>query len=398
MKPKDNNNIQISLYLFLVAMLCFGCRQEPGLTPTLDALATEYNTKNTPPGMAITLIKEGSPIWSYTYGYSDLSDATKMDTNVIMNIASISKTITTTAVLQLYEKGRLDLDTDINTILNFEVRNPAFDTTPITVKQLLTHTSSIADGDSYTSSYHCGPPNISLSEWLSEYFTENGIFHNAEENFLHWKPGEGYKYSNLAYGLLGLIVEEVSGQTFSNYCAQNIFIPLEMENSGWFRKEIDTTKQAHQYILDIPEKTNNTKLPSLFTKKVGVFYELCPYSFYNYPDGLFKTTVHDLSRFMMATMNGGEYRDQRILKTSSVTQMLSLQVKNYDIQGLGWKKLNYENFALWGHSGRDPGVRTHMYFHLETKTGIILFQNNDGGSTMDLVESIFDALLKNENK
>ena len=166
-----------------------------------------------------------------------------------------------------------------------------------------------------------------------------------------------------------------------------------MENSSWLMDDIDPSSRIKQYVKDTEENRNDEGLSKLKKIQTGDYFELCNYSFYNYPDGLFKTSVNELSRFMMAMMNQGKYQNSQVLKSSTVKEMLSLQVKNYDIQGLGWKKINYESFYFWGHSGRDPGVRTHMYFNPETQFGIILFQNNGEGSTIDLVENIYSLMF-----
>ena len=124
---------------------------------------------------------------------------------------------------------------------------------------------------------------------------------------------------------------------------------------------------------------------------------LCDYSFYNYPDGLFKSSVQQLSYFMLAMMNDGNHEGRQILKASTVAEMFNLQVEGNDVQGLGWKRLDYGDFAFWGHSGRDPGVRTHMYFNPENELGIILFQNNDEGRTIELLEKIYTLAIANTN-
>ncbi|MGB2273610.1 MAG: serine hydrolase domain-containing protein, partial [Flavicella sp.] len=309
---------------------------------------------------------------------------------------SISKTITTTAILQLWEQGKLDLDEDVSDIVGFTIRNPFHKDSPITTRQLLTHTSSIADGDSYQESYQCGVDYVSLSDWIKGYFLVGEEYYDSKQNFHSWAPGIGYKYSNVAFGLLGLIVEKVSEQPFSVYCEKHLLEPLEMHSSGWFRKDIDTLRQAKQYTSENKKDEAVAWFSKFKGKQRRGFYELCPYGFFNYPDGLFKTTVQDLSHFMKAVMQKGYYKNLSILKETTVDEMLKLQVENYDIQGLGWKKLNYESFALWGHSGRDPGVRTHLYFHQETGIGILLFQNSHEGETLKLLEAIFTLMLENE--
>ena len=384
--------------LYCAILIIVGCANKAELGDNLTSISSEYTIMNKPPGLAISVIKDGEVFWSYTHGYSDIAGKTTFDSKSIMNIGSVSKTITTTAILQLWERGKLKLDTDIQQYVGFKVNNPNFKNTPITIEHLLTHTSSISDSRAYSDSYQCGPPKVSLHDWLRNYFTPEGSYFDKTANFHPWEPGKDYKYSNVAYGLLGLIVEKVSAQPFDVYCENNILTPLKMNNSGWFRKDIDTLQQAKQYVFSAELEKKNPLAYKLVSKKIDNFHELCTYSFYNYPDGLFKTSIENLSRFMLAMMQGGKYGDQKILQTSTVDKALSLQLKNNNIQGLGWKKINHENFSLWGHSGRDPGVRTHMYFHLETNIGIILFQNNDEGSTLKLIEKIYESIRKHEKQ
>ena len=202
-------------FLFLVSKTS---SQNSGIKSSLDEISNNYANENKPPGLTIKVIKGNKVFWSYNYGYSDLKERSVMSPDLFMNIASISKTITTTAILQLWESGELDLNDDVNKYLKFKVANPNHPEEPITIKQLLTHTSSIRESEEYGKSYLCGKPAVSLSDWIRNYFDPNGKFYSAESNFHAWKPGENYKYSNIAFGLLGLIVEEVSQVPFNTYC------------------------------------------------------------------------------------------------------------------------------------------------------------------------------------
>ena len=386
---------QITLLLLITV---FGCSDSNDSIDILTDIASKYTAKNNPPGLSVTLIKDGKTFWTFNYGYSNLSNKNPFDNSNIMNIGSISKTITATAILQLWEKGKIDIDSDVNRYLNFNVRNPNHQETPITIRQLLTHTSSIADSDAYAKSYQCGYPTISLYDWIQNYFKSDGIFFNEINNFHEWAPGKNYKYSNVAFGLLGLIVETVSQKSFNSYCQEHIFSPLQMVNSGWFRKDIDTLKQAKQYVLPSPNKEFNGFSSNLIDKKVDHFYELCNYSFYNYPDGLLKTSIQELTCFLNAIMNKGQFNDVKILKPSTIDQALQLQLNGNNIQGLGWKSINFEEISFWGHSGRDPGIRTHMYFDPERKIGVILFQNNDDGSTIKLIEKLLTFIYSEKPK
>lgn len=112
--------------------------------------------------------------------------------------------MTNAAVLQLFEHGKIELDDDVSQHLPFP-------DVPITVRQLLTHTAGIEDGDAYNASHACGDPAVSLADWIRAYLQPGGRFYSAEQNFLPTGPGEAHTYSNLGFGLLGYLVEVVSG-------------------------------------------------------------------------------------------------------------------------------------------------------------------------------------------
>ena len=147
-----------------------------------DALDTYVrrgmNTRHIP-GVAGCIVRGDDIVRELSYGYADLSKKTPMGLDTLQNIASISKTFTATALMQLWEKGAFRLDDDVNAVLPFEVRGDAV----ITYRQLLTHTSSIADGTSYARHYGCGDPKIPLGTWLEEYFTPGGRFYDAARQF-----------------------------------------------------------------------------------------------------------------------------------------------------------------------------------------------------------------------
>ena len=384
------------IFLFIIFLFSVNkCKsQENQFDAKLNTIISEYMNKNNVVGLSVCVMKDDNMFWSNSFGYANLEENIPMDIDAVMNIASISKTITATAVLQLLEMEKLELNADINEYLEFSVRNPNFPETPITIKQLLTHTSSIDDSEVYYKSYACGDPNMILAEWIKAYFDNTGKFYDKKNNYHSWKPGEGYKYSNVAFGLLGFIVEEITKQPFSAYCKINIMTPLGMNNSAWFIKDIDTLKQARQYVKVNRRNKKSEWIAKLNSKQTGDYFQLCNYSFYNYPDGLFKTSIKELSYFMFAIMNQGTYNGQQILEKTTVSEMLTLQFEDNDRQGLCWRKIKSE--PLWGHSGSDPGIQTHMCLNPQTKVGIILFQNSGRGNTLKLIKNIYSTIVKDD--
>jgi CubicO group peptidase (beta-lactamase class C family) len=344
------------------------------------------------PGFAVCLVKDSTMIWSKSYGLADIKNNIPLSIDAIMNIGSISKTFTATAAMQLWEKGLIDLEADINKYLDFKIRNPNYPDKPITISQILTHTSSIQDGKAYHHSYSCGDPTISLNEWIVNNLTPEGKYYFDGSNFGDWSPGTKDEYSNVAFGLLGLIIEKVTRQPFNEYCKENIFEPLNMNNTGWLLSEIDTSKHIRPYAYVFEENRNdiveNKRLyPNESEFVVGSYVENCLYSFPNYPDGLVRTTVKELSRYLIAIINGGEYNGSRILKSETLNKMLSLQIEGNNSQGLCWH--TFEIDSTWGHTGGDPGIATYLIFNQKNKIGIITFQNNCVGGQMKIIKKLY---------
>ncbi|RLD57136.1 MAG: serine hydrolase, partial [Bacteroidetes bacterium] len=275
----------VVLWLGIATFYCSPVQSQDSFKE-LEKYIVSQVIENKIPGIACCVVKENRMIWSGAYGWANIEKGIPMSIDGIMNIASISKTFTATAVMQLWEKEEIRLDTDINLYLPFPVRNPHHPELPITVSQLLTHTSSIVDGDYYDASYSDGDPLISLEDWVTGYLVPGGQFYNEKQNFSKTAPGFEHEYSNVGFGLLGYLVERISGMPFNEYCRVHIQEPLGMKQSGWFIHEIDSSKHITPYE---------------FTAQENQPLEL--YSFPNYPDGLLRTSVRELSYFLLAIMN-----------------------------------------------------------------------------------------------
>jgi CubicO group peptidase (beta-lactamase class C family) len=388
-----------NLFLYVILQIFSVINVQAQLkSDSIDLSIREFMAKEMIPGFAACIVKDSSIIWSGSYGQADIKNNRPMSLDGIMNIGSISKTFTATAAMQLWEKGLLDFDADINQYLGFEVRNPKYPDKPITIFQILTHTSSIRDGNAYPPSYSCGDPVISLSDWIYNYFIPGGKYYFEGSNFCDWAPGGKENYSNVAFGLLGLIVERIAEKPFNEYCSENIFRLLGMKNTGWFLCETDTTMHIKPYAY-ISEENRNEILedkrlyPGEIEFKVGSFVENCLYSFPNYPDGLVRTSVRELSLFLTMMMNGGELNGRRILNKETVDMMLSPQLNGNNSQGLCWQTFEFKSppdqITLWGHTGGDPGISTYLFYHPEEKIGVITFQNKDSGGTYKIVKELY---------
>ncbi len=376
----------------------------------LDDFIREKLQANSTPGLGACLVKKDKLVWIGAFGWADMENKKPMTEKTIQNIGSISKTITATAVMQLWEKGKFQLDDDVNKYLPFPVRNPHFPDEPITFRQLLTHKSSIKDGPAYGESYACGDPTVALKDWIKGYLMPGGKYYSEEGNFHTWKPGTAEipkgprAYTNVGFGLLGYLVEVISGQDFAMYCKKNIFTPLGMKNTGWYLADVNVANHAIPYTLiserlQLPDGiTFETFLPRYGkdkqSTKIGELFPHCLYSFFNYPDGLIRTSVRDLSQFLRAYINGGVFEKKRILKEETVQSMLS---NEHFGRGLCWYEYKLKSGdTAWGHSGGDPGISTQMLFRPQDGVGVIIFFNYDtpGKASGEILERLFEEAAK----
>ena len=167
------------------------CAGQPsGSSPQIDAFLLDQMAEYDLAGVVACLVKDDRIAWSAAHGFADLERRIPMSLDGIQNICSISKTVTTTALMQLWEQGGFQLDDDVSDYMPIPVRNPNHAKRPITFRLLLTHRSSIRDGDWYRRMYQCGDPKVSLADWIEGYLQPGGRFYDAAENFESWAPGD----------------------------------------------------------------------------------------------------------------------------------------------------------------------------------------------------------------
>ena len=197
-----------TLLRVLVAAALFACFSLPASPPDEIAAAQRLLAAGAV-GFSTALFDGNGVYRSEAYGYSDLAQQKPMSIDTLMNVASISKTVTGTSLMILVERGKLELDRDVNDYLPFKVAHPGHPDVPITTRQLLTHSSAIVDREAIYFSetvYFPGADNpVSLGEFVREYLSPGGRYY-ANSNFAEYAPGSERQYSNVAYGLAGFLV------------------------------------------------------------------------------------------------------------------------------------------------------------------------------------------------
>lgn len=355
-------------------------------TKGLDGFATALIDEQAIPGLAIAVVKDRKIVHLRGYGFADLRSRTAMTPDTPMNIASISKPILGIVLLQLRDKGRLDLDTDINGLLPFRVENPHSGGRSITIRQLATHTSGIAD---YYDTADYQPDADSprpLNDYLRSLLSPEGARYEEGAHYLEAKPGTEREYSNLGAGVAGAVAERAGGAPLAALAKDNIFAPLGMVNSSWLLADYPAGKLATRYevyqCLPYTSLCASTKEPKR-NYLIGKIFRpasrdrhIKPYPQFgnpNYPDGGVNASARDLtllaqSLLAQGTMNGG-----RLLSPASFEEMLKLQLPTSvdDRQRFFWR----DRDGMSGHAGSDDGVYTSFYFDRKQGDAIIVLMN-----------------------
>lgn len=311
------------------------------------------------PGLSASIVKEGQVVWKGVYGMANFETNTPVTFETKFTLASISKLFTATACSQLWEDGLLDIDADINNYLPVTILNPNFPEIPITTRQLLQHKSSLHDYESDLQLWdQLGDPMFDLEGFCTNYFIEDGSLYQVD-NYGTSPPGESnYWYSNAGFTLLGYIVQEISGVPFNEYCQTNILDPLQMNTAGWFYSEVD--------ILDLAMSYNSNNVPYGY------------YSVPEYPAAMLKANIDELSNFLIAFTQHGNFEGNEIISSPTFQTMLPEDMTN----GFAWWGVDSwwgdSQGDFWSHGGYMNGVRTQLNYYPADSSGLIILTNGEG--------------------
>jgi CubicO group peptidase (beta-lactamase class C family) len=320
-------------------------------------------------GSVIVVVRGNRILFAKGYGYADLAKRTPVVADRTMfRPGSVSKLFTWTAVMQLVQAGKIDLDADVNTYLDFKIP-PKFGK-PITMRNLMTHSAGFEET---ILDLMVDKPN--------ELYPIRDYLIKRMPNRIY-PPGTVVAYSNYGATLAGYIVERVSGEQFADYVARHIFTPLRMTKATFVQP---LPKQLEPFMSDGYETTASDK-PTPF--------ELIEAA----PAGSLSASGTDMGRFMLAYLNGGNYQGGDILKPATIAKMWTLQIRPApNVLGfdLGFYQENRNGLDIVGHGG-DTGV-FHSDLHLlpAQRVGFFMSVNSLGlpGSSEAVREQVFRGFL-----
>lgn len=334
-------------------------------------------------GLSAAVVRGDKIIWSGGYGWADLRRIRAVTPDTIFRSASISKMITGTALMQLYEQKKFQLDEDISKYLGYQVRNPRYPNTIITFRQLMTHTSSIVDEGGYDNLVE-QTPELLKDTGIKDILTPEGAYYSLD-SFADYEPGKGFSYSNFGTAISASLVEVLSQHTFAEYCRENIFKPLRMDASF---QASDIENWQNIGVLYRPNGEGN-----LFYPTKDEYGDIKPVresrttpignALGDSPAGGVRMNILDLSKFMMAHINGGTYNNKSILKKDTADLMHGMQWFGNSMNGLYKEKgLNFHisddlvpGQRLIGHSAEAYGLIGDAYYDPDSKYGLVFLMN-----------------------
>lgn len=311
-------------------------------------------------GLSVAVVKNNKIIYTHSFGSKNIETNTPLTDDCIFRIASISKSFSATSIMQLAEAKKLSLEDDISKLVGFNIRNPKFPETVITLRMVMSHRSSINDKEGYFTLDAINPAkNKNWANCYNEY-----------------EPGTGYQYCNLNYNMVGTIIEKISGERFDQYVKHHILDPLKLYG-GYCVDSLDKSRFATIYEYNDSLKKLVAQ-PAAYNprseeiKNYTMGYSTPIFS----PTGGMKISATDLATYMMMHMNQGRYKRKRIISKESAQQM---QTKLSDKEGYGLAIMTSDKLipgkTMKGHTGSAYGLFSAMFFNPEEKFGIVVISN-----------------------
>jgi CubicO group peptidase (beta-lactamase class C family) len=317
------------------------------------------------PSIAVGLIRNGALVWAEGFGWADREKKVPATADTIYWLASVSKPITATGLMQLVERGAIDLDRPANAYLgDAKLRAYVGSADAMTVRRLANHTAGMP---THATFFHGGQPPP-MDESIRRY------------GFASLEPGKQVQYSNFAYGVLGYIVQRVAKMPWREYQEKHVYDPLRMSRTSDRIRPGFERDEAIPYVTDIG----------------GRFMRYARYDFDHRPASAIYSSVNDLSRFIRMHLNGGELDGVRVLSAASVKEMQRItgEMRPGAGYGVAWQSLNLGGHAGLTHSGSMPGVATLIsMFPAERAATIVLMNGDNRQLGADVTRSLAQLLF-----
>jgi CubicO group peptidase (beta-lactamase class C family) len=350
-----------------------------------DSVDAWHTRNHLPTGVALGVYSHGAILLTRTFGTTRLGSSAPITRRSIFHLASVTKPFVATAVMQLVEQGKVDLNAPVTRYLPyFKMNDPR--ASSITVKQLLTHTA--------------GVPDVTDYRWEQPEYDDGSLeryVRGLADSALVFAPGARWQYSNIGFEVLADLIAKVSGEPFEQYMQRRIFTPLGMGHTTLLMTDVDSANLVRGHVRDSAGQ--------------AVLSTVYPYNRPHAASSTLHSNLTDMLRWAAVNLHRGELGGHRVLSAGAMDQMWTMA---YDRtvefaerarqagrpmrytsigQGLGWRVFTLRGQNLVDHSGGDVGFRSDVLLWPAESTGVVVMTNDEAGDPGELSQMIYSILV-----
>ena len=361
------------IHLAILIALCSGvCEAQNGKLSSgklakIDAAVSKFMASTHVPGLSVAVVENGEYEWAQGFGFADLENNVPASEHTLFRLASISKSLTATAAMQLWERGRLDLDAPVQKYCSSFPQKPW----PVSIRQVLGHLGGIRHYKSNAQD----DPEVGNTKHFDDPIQAGLNF--FKDDPLVAPPGTSFHYSTQGYTLIGCVIEGASDAKYVGFVRQNVLVPAQMEQT-----------QADNRFAIIPYRTRFYEKTESGTVRNADFLD----SSYKIPGGGWLSSAEDMARFEVAILN-----DRLVSRSTRDLMWTPLKPSDgsTDTYALGWSwgEKNDHEVASVGHTGGQQGTSTAFAIVPERRVGVVVLTNMEGQPAGDLAREILTILV-----
>ena len=342
--------LEILLIIFIGNSLQAQINNNSELIRECEYLITRKAKSDNIVGVSAAIIVDGSVIWKKGFGYADKENKIPMTVNTVVNIGSVTKTFTALAIMQLKEKGLLDINQPLNRYLpQFNPKTRGEDLNQLTIKSVITHSSGIQT------------EILNNSDLATGKYTD--VLGYVNETYLLYPPGLVEAYSGAGYNILGHLIKEVSKQDYPDYIKKNILAPLKMSNSGFVMDSLKNRTRIYSGGKEVKE-----------------------YDLRDIASGGIYTDIDDLAKYAKGLLDAYNGTNASLIHPETIHEMFTLQSENVLIEsnkkGLGWFMFKNDSVFAVTHAGSAGVAHAELCLIPEKNAAVMILLNTAEGEPL----------------
>ena len=334
---------------------------EEKIDPAINQIIKSFEL----PGLAVGIVRDNEIVYAKGYGVKNIKSKDPITHESLFHMASVSKPFVATAIVQLMEKGKININEPVVKYLPyFKIDDERYK--EITIQQMLSHTSGMSDTDDY------GWSNPEFDDGAAERYVKS-LVHER----LLFEPGTDWTYSNIAFEVLGDVIAKISNMSFEDYVKKNILNPIGMNNSTFLKTEVST-------------KLNTTPHIRVYNTEVSKIY---PYNRAHAPSSTFHSSVSEMCKWAMVNLNRGVINNKRILRQECYDLLWKQYTRGI---GLSWFMRRFNMNRTIRHGGGDTGYATEFVMLPEKNIAVVVFANCDYAPVWEISRIILGIIFDQE--